>query len=1032
MKIKKIHIDNFGKFENYDLELTDGMNVIYGQNEDGKSTLMAFILMMFYGFSGRSKDLSKNLRERYKPWNGQEMKGYILFEHKGIQYRLERVFGKSNSSDKVKIMDDITGEVLKYTSSKDPGQEFFGLGEEAFSKSVFIGQGGVVLDASGKKDEITEKLMNLVTTGNEDLSYKAAMDTIVSSMESLVSKSKKQGTLVKAMEEVSRLKEEKIAAEQDEQDKKLALRDIGETKEELRKEVDREKLLKDRLSVRDDLVEKEKLEEALSREKKLLEAEEKAEVEKKKLMTATGILTRKDLENLKGLLNLQEDEERDLKKEEERLRNLKQELIRLEEDTTVKKVAKDILDGQKEKETELLKIRKDKVELLSHKKHLEEMENSKEKRTRLLQKYTQIERDFLREKSVWNTKKEDITHLEEDKNHLKSRIEDQEKAVSALELQGAVLEEKIKSQVEREESLKKEGEKRILEIKARMKEVENPRRSVEEKNRTKGGSKGMLVAAVLLGLISVVMGILLESYYFAGILLAGVLGILSRKNTVSSKISRSTEQDLTAFYEEEIRKTENDTEEKLAQIIEARVSLEKELKEKSAEIIKTKETLETLEGELKAVQVHVRKLEEEVSDKALRVARLEESLQAAEKDLKEEEELHPDEDFDTLTARKNELLQLILEKEEEEENLTRDLKESFQRYGVETYESLLGLYHQYQGYLEKIAELKRKIETDAEKIETTRTHLETSQDKVLTKLSLWKPVENLTQASELLQEVEETLAGYERLQNHAEYLRNERKPLEKSMSGEELLLKKNTLERKIRDLLGKEVISEEDLQGIRQGEEELEKLQNRITDLREEIARKETELKEKYRHRKNLSQIEDELAFYTEKVVKRQKIYDALTVAKDQMEQSFSELQRSFGPKVNEKTEEIFHRLTNGKYRKVRVTKEFSISFEDPVRRNSYEWGFLSGGTIDQVYLSLRLAISDLMSGEEENLPIFLDDVFTQYDDDRACEGLKFLREYAMKKEDPVQVVLFTCHRRLSEWARDIEGIALKEIRKSS
>ena len=231
-----------------------------------------------------------------------------------------------------------------------------------------------------------------------------------------------------------------------------------------------------------------------------------------------------------------------------------------------------------------------------------------------------------------------------------------------------------------------------------------------------------------------------------------------------------------------------------------------------------------------------------------------------------------------------------------------------------------------------------------------------------------------------------------------------------------------------RKLLGKENYTEEDLQKVRQGKEEQEALEKRIHSLREEITKKETELKEKYRHKKNLSQIDDELDFYKEKVDKRQRIYDALKIAREQLEGAFLELQRSFGPKVNEKTEEIFRRLTGGKYQKVRVTKDFSISVEDPERKSSYEWGFLSGGTIDQAYLSLRLAISDLMMSGEENLPIFLDDVFTQYDNERAYEGLRFLYEYAVKREDPIQAVLFTCHRRLFEWARELGNIDVMEI----
>ena len=48
MKIKAIDIAAFGKFKNFHLDLSDGLSVIYGQNEKGKSTLMAFVRMMFY------------------------------------------------------------------------------------------------------------------------------------------------------------------------------------------------------------------------------------------------------------------------------------------------------------------------------------------------------------------------------------------------------------------------------------------------------------------------------------------------------------------------------------------------------------------------------------------------------------------------------------------------------------------------------------------------------------------------------------------------------------------------------------------------------------------------------------------------------------------------------------------------------------------------------------------------------------------------------------------------------------------------
>ena len=55
MKIDSIYIESFGKFKNYKLDFKDGMNIIYGDNEAGKSTIMAFIEMMFYGRTAQEK-----------------------------------------------------------------------------------------------------------------------------------------------------------------------------------------------------------------------------------------------------------------------------------------------------------------------------------------------------------------------------------------------------------------------------------------------------------------------------------------------------------------------------------------------------------------------------------------------------------------------------------------------------------------------------------------------------------------------------------------------------------------------------------------------------------------------------------------------------------------------------------------------------------------------------------------------------------------------------------------------------------------
>src|SRR5665647_43219 len=79
MIIKKITIHNFGKHTNLELLLSDGLNIIYGKNETGKSTIQSFIKAMFYGIDSRSRSLRDNERKKFLPWNEGKMSGELTF-----------------------------------------------------------------------------------------------------------------------------------------------------------------------------------------------------------------------------------------------------------------------------------------------------------------------------------------------------------------------------------------------------------------------------------------------------------------------------------------------------------------------------------------------------------------------------------------------------------------------------------------------------------------------------------------------------------------------------------------------------------------------------------------------------------------------------------------------------------------------------------------------------------------------------------------------------------------------------------------
>ena len=110
MKINKIHINAFGKLTNFDLALNDGLNLIYGDNEFGKTTLMAFIKMIFFGTASGKAGLD---RKKYIPWSGGKYAGSIDFTKDGVPYRIEREFAATNSHDKIKIINLNSSSVLE-------------------------------------------------------------------------------------------------------------------------------------------------------------------------------------------------------------------------------------------------------------------------------------------------------------------------------------------------------------------------------------------------------------------------------------------------------------------------------------------------------------------------------------------------------------------------------------------------------------------------------------------------------------------------------------------------------------------------------------------------------------------------------------------------------------------------------------------------------------------------------------------------------------------------------------------------------
>lgn len=168
MKIDNIKINKFGRHENLNLDFTHGINVITGNNESGKSTLLAFVRAVLYGFDSRASD---NPRKKYLPWGSNpedRFGGELTFTHKGNKYRAVAVFTQSKRTDLITLYNDITGEVVSVPEGRTIGEHILGLTAGAFDCSVFAAQLNSKGDfAKDKNGQLFTKLSNVSNTSTE-------------------------------------------------------------------------------------------------------------------------------------------------------------------------------------------------------------------------------------------------------------------------------------------------------------------------------------------------------------------------------------------------------------------------------------------------------------------------------------------------------------------------------------------------------------------------------------------------------------------------------------------------------------------------------------------------------------------------------------------------------------------------------------------------------------------------------------------------------------------------------------------------
>ena len=206
-------------------------------------------------------------------------------------------------------------------------------------------------------------------------------------------------------------------------------------------------------------------------------------------------------------------------------------------------------------------------------------------------------------------------------------------------------------------------------------------------------------------------------------------------------------------------------------------------------------------------------------------------------------------------------------------------------------------------------------------------------------------------------------------------------------------------------------VGEGDISADRQQiHQQLQGVNEQLAELARQTAELEGLRKGREESHRPIGQIQAQIADVEESFQNFQFELDALQLAKQKLLSLSGQLHRDFAPQLNARISKALERITGSRYTRAVIDQTLGIRLEDRQTHQVVEVSALSNGMADLVYLVMRLELLELLcsqGGERVQVPIILDDSFTQLDDERTARLLGYLLE-----QPSVQILLFSCHRR--------------------
>jgi len=890
MYINKLHLRAFGKFAYKRMYLSNKFNIIYGENEAGKSTIHNFILALLYNFNEDEKGTDNY--NKYKPWNNSLYKGSMgISNNAGEKYIVSKDFLLGTTQVFKKESSDRNEPEMIEEDIPCPGEYFFNINKLSFCNTVSVRQLGNKTEKE-LATELKSKIINLSKTRDESISMERILSHLNSIKEEAGSENNNKtllGQYTLRLSELQNARENTLNASRQVMFLAMEKKKISSKIQELDMRIEE---LKKQL------------------------AEYELSIEKEKYLKAEPI--KKELDEINEKLLSYKDEEMTKYSQDDY-----KEAMSLESILTSMKNQRNIIIQEKEKlETELEKLQADISNYIGE--HFD---------------INELKVDYS------NNKKNDAIIKD-----MKSKILSGHESIKNIDI--AEINKFIDDYNKVEEINRKIDVAKIFLDENNYDIMKNFGKSQSIKGffTSLGG-----IVFVGAGAYSCYIGYtynIIEYYYGAGALIPAIICFTSasrKKNkSKSAKCEIESMECGYADYTITLNQLESEKEEIVKQSGCENFDIMKEIFQK-------------------------KNTEKNVVEEKLRLLKYDEDT------LKEIEEANSE-----LAKKLASILNILKLAEISDENI-KSANDAYDRK-----DNVKDETSKLKNYLEQ---LKQGLSKSDKEISFEEKRLEMILDA--------NDMDGLESFKKTASQYEE----YEGLINRRDYCKN---ILNTILGNDDF----NELKNKTKNAMfyeTKELDEQKYQLNIFKMNDEKAKLVESVDNIYKEIGDIE-------KNSRSLAEVEEEIDFYEYKISTIKRKTKIAEIAAEKITKISESIKGDFMPLLKKSISDNFAYLTGGKYNEVVIDEDMNITVlsEDDKNRN-IDLESLSGGTLDQLYLSLRIALSNILSGKQD-IPLIFDDSFVQYDSKRLKKSIEMLASESERR----QVILFTCQEREAEVAKQM------------